>query len=76
MEGFWAVLAYINEQLYIPCRLTPHAMCEEVQNVTYGAGRFYVEETSVRLLRAKRECTYYNVHSLLFRVNSYRLTLT
>lgn len=53
MEDFWAVLADINEQLYIPCGLTPHAMCEEVQNVTYGAGRFYIGETTVRFRVAK-----------------------
>lgn len=53
MNDFWTAFAYINEQLYMPCRLTPHAICEEVQNAAYGAGRFCFGETSIRFRVAK-----------------------
>ena len=53
MDDFWIALAHINEQLYVPCGLTPHAIRKEVQNATYGAGRFYIGETSVRFRVAK-----------------------
>lgn len=53
MNDFWTAFTYINEQLYMPCRLTPHAICEEVQNTAYGAGRFCFGETSIRFRVAK-----------------------
>ncbi|WP_047392494.1 MepB family protein [Exiguobacterium sp. s168] len=53
MNDFWTAFTYINEQLYMPCQLTPHAIYEEVQNATYGAGRFCFGETSIRFRVAK-----------------------
>lgn len=53
MNDFWTAFTYIDEQLYMPYRLTPHGICEEVQNATYGAGRFCFGETSIRFRVAK-----------------------
>ncbi|EZP58360.1 MepB family protein [Exiguobacterium sp. RIT341] len=53
MNDFWTAFAYINEQLYMPCRLTPHDIREETQNGAYGAGRFCSGETSIRFRVAK-----------------------
>lgn len=40
-NDFWTAFTYINEQLYIPCQLTPHGIREEGQNAAYGAGSFF-----------------------------------
>lgn len=57
MNDFWTAIIYIDEQLYMPCRLTPHAIRKEGQNAAYGAGRFCFEETSFRFLVAKVKST-------------------
>ncbi|MEK3714865.1 MULTISPECIES: hypothetical protein [unclassified Paenibacillus] len=40
MNKFYTTLAYINEALYAPARLTVSSIREELQNAEYGAGIF------------------------------------
>ncbi|WP_342549505.1 MepB family protein [Paenibacillus sp. FSL P2-0089] len=53
MNKFHTTLAYINEALYAPARLTVASIREETQNAEYGAGLFQLGDLSVRFRVAK-----------------------